>query len=59
MRKYFYCEANFAVYTEKEKLNSVFSSGRFVLIGEYKNRSQAEWAMRDKDYNVVTSIKKR
>jgi hypothetical protein len=44
MRKYFYNNANFEVYTENEKLNSDFCASRFEYIGEYKNRSEAELA---------------
>lgn len=44
MRKYFYNNANFEVYTEIEKINSVFCASRFEFIGEYKNRRAAEEA---------------
>lgn len=48
MRNYYYCEANRVIYTENEKLNSNFPSGRFELIGKYRNRAEAEAAYLDK-----------
>lgn len=44
MRKYYYNNANSEVYTENEKLNSIWPGSRFELIGEFKNRSEAEQA---------------
>lgn len=48
MRNYYYCEANCTVYTEREKIKSTFPGHRFVLIGEFKNRVQAENAWLEK-----------
>ena len=42
MRKYYFCDANETVYTENEKKKSFFTAHRFMLIGEFKNRRDAE-----------------
>ena len=42
MRNYYYNNANFAVYTEIEKSKSRFPKHRFELIGQFKNRTDAE-----------------
>ena len=52
MRNYYYCEANSMVYTEKEKINSVWPAGRFMLIGAFKSRSDAEVSFGEKNYNI-------
>lgn len=45
MKNYYYCTANFTVYTETEKAHSNFPARRFDLIGAFKNRAQAEAEM--------------
>lgn len=51
MKNYYINNANNAVYTEAEKNNSNFPASRFVLIGQFKNRTQAEAAWNGKPEN--------
>lgn len=44
MKNYYYCKNNQAIYTEKEKIKSVWDSCRFEKIGEFKSRREAEAA---------------
>ena len=51
MRNYYYCEANGAVYTENEKVKSDWPACRFIGIGKYTKRVDAETAWDDKHWN--------
>lgn len=42
MRNYYYCEAMYAIYTEKEKALSKWPASRFELVGSFKSRREAE-----------------
>lgn len=57
MKNYYYCDAMISVYTEKEKENSRFPQSRFELIGQFKNRRQAEDAYSEK-FGTFTFCKK-
>lgn len=60
MRKYYWCDANMMVYTEKEKQNSIFSSGRFHFVRMFKNRAAAEKCCEENlNLAVVTGGKRR
>lgn len=47
MKNYYYCEANMAIYTENEKINSVWPANRFRLVGAFRSRPEAEKAYDD------------
>ena len=47
MKNYYYCEANMAIYTEKEKIKSVWPANRFHLVGAFRSRTEAEKAYDD------------
>lgn len=57
--RYYYCEANSTVYTEREKIKSTFPGHRFELIGEFKNRVQAENAWIEKHPMEAVANEKR
>lgn len=42
MRNYYHCEATNAIYTETEKINSVWPANRFSLVGSFCSRKEAE-----------------
>lgn len=42
MRTYYYCDAGFTIYTEKEKSRSVWPGCRFKQIGKFLSRRAAE-----------------
>lgn len=58
MKKYYYCEANLTVYTEKEMRKSVFHPSRFVEIGAFKNRLEAEIYVQNEMGEAVMSGKR-
>ena len=61
MKNYYFCNANFAVYTEIEKNNSTFPAFRFELIGQFKSRKQAEnaWNAKPENFgNYATNAKR-
>ena len=41
-RTYYYCDAGSMVYTEKEKIRSVWPACRFTEIGKFESRRAAE-----------------
>lgn len=59
MKNYYYCEANDAIYTEKEMNRSKWPSGRFEKIGAFEKREEAEIAYMNKNPLVVISVTKR
>ena len=48
MRKYYLNRGTASVYTEDEKHRSRFPQEKFELIGEFKNRDEAEKAYYEK-----------
>ena len=48
-RKYYFCEAEVPskIYTETEKIKSVWPGSRFGLIGEFTTREKADAALAD------------